>query len=61
MEPKGDQRFYVNIEQKDYFQFHLRDKSFDAMRFRSNLLSHYEKSDKKRFRVIQDVRKRYAD
>lgn len=61
MEPKGDQRFYVNIEQKEYLQFHLRDKSFDAMRFRSKLLSHYERTDKKRFRVIQDVRKRYAD
>lgn len=60
MEPKGDQRFYVNIEDKQYLQLHLRDKSFDAMRFRTNLLTNYEKTDKKRFRAIQDVRKRYA-
>ncbi|WP_312529006.1 retron St85 family effector protein [Comamonas sp.] len=60
MEPKGDQRFYISIEDKQYLQFSLRDKTFDAMRFRSDLLSHYEKSDKKRFRAIQDVRRRYA-
>ncbi len=60
MEPKGDQRFYVNVEEKQYLHFSLRDKTFDAMRFRSDLLAQYEKTDKKRFRAIQDVRRRHA-
>lgn len=60
MEPKGDQRFYVGIEDKQHVQFALRDKTFDVMRFRSDLLAHYEREDKKRFRAIQDVRRRNA-
>lgn len=60
MEPKGDQRFYVGIEDRQYVHFALRDKTFDDMRFRSDLLAHYEKDDKKRFRAIQDVRRRNA-
>lgn len=60
MEPKGDQRFYIGIEDKQHIHFALRDRTFDAMRFRSDLLAHYEKEDKKRFRAIQEVRRRNA-
>lgn len=60
MEPKGDQRFYVSIEDKQYLHLAFRDKTFDAMRFRSDLITHYEKDDKKRFRAIQEVRKRHV-
>ena len=58
MEPKGDQRFYVGVEDRQHLQFALKDKHFDAMRFRSDLLTFYEREDKKRFRVIKDVRGR---
>ena len=60
MEPKGDQRFYVGIEDRQHFQFALRDKTFDTMRFRSDLLNYYDREDKKRIRVIRDVRGRSA-
>lgn len=60
MEPKGDQRFYVGIADRQYVQFSLRDKTFDSLRFRSDLLAYYEKEDKRRFRAIQDARRRYA-
>lgn len=60
MEPKGDQRFYVNIVDKEYVAFALRDKNFDVLRFRSDILNLYSKTEKKRFRAIQDVRKRHA-
>jgi hypothetical protein len=58
MEPKGDQRFYVGIDTREHLRFSFRDERFDAMRFRSDLLSQYEKEDKKRFRAIQEVRRR---
>jgi hypothetical protein len=61
MEPNGNQRFYVSIEPKQFFRFHLRDNSFDLSRFRTDVLAHYERSDKKRFRAIQEVRRRYAE
>lgn len=60
MEPKGDQRFYVSTDAREFIRFGLRDTSFDLMRFRSNLLETFQLKDKKRFRVIQEVRKRYA-
>lgn len=60
MEPKGDQRFYVGIDEREHVRFTFRDEHFDVMRFRSDLLSHYEKDDKKRFRAIQEVRRRNA-
>lgn len=60
MEPKGDQRFYVGIDNREHVRFSFRDEHFDALRFRSDLLSHYEKEDKKRFRAIQEVRRRHA-
>lgn len=58
MEPKGDQRFYIGVEDRQHLQFALKDTHFDAMRFRSDLLTFYEREDKKRFRVIKDVRGR---
>ena len=60
MEPKGDQRFYVGVSDKQHVHLALRDKRFDAMRFRSDLLAHYEKEDKRRFRAVQEVRRRHA-
>lgn len=60
MEPKGDQRFYVGIDERQHVRLSFLDQHFDAMRFRSDLLAHYEKEDKKRFRAIQEVRSRHA-
>ncbi|MFZ5621789.1 MAG: retron St85 family effector protein [Pseudomonadota bacterium] len=60
MEPKGTQRFYVGVEPKQYLKFHLVDSSFDISRFRANLLAEYAASDKKRFKAIQEVRRRNA-
>lgn len=60
MEPKGDQRFYVNIVERQYVNFTMRDNNFDVMRFRSDILASYNSKEKKRFRAIQDVRRRYA-
>lgn len=60
MEPKGTQRFYVGVEAKQYLKFHLVDSSLDVSRFRANLLAKYAASDKKRFKAIQEVRRRNA-
>jgi hypothetical protein len=60
MEPKGDQRFYVGIESRQFFQFHLRDSHFDLVRYRSDILKDYAKSDKRRFHAILEARKKYA-
>lgn len=60
MEPKGDQRFYVCKVDRKFLQFHLKDASFDLNRFRGDLLKEYEKNDRRRFRAIQEVRKKYA-
>lgn len=60
MEPKGDQRFYVSLEARQFFKFHISDQSFDLDRFRIDTLTHYESEDKKRFRAIQEVRTRHA-
>lgn len=60
MEPKGDQRFYVGIETRQFFQFHHRDAHFDLDRYRSDVLADYNKNDRKRFRAIQEARKRYV-
>lgn len=60
MEPKGDQRFYVGIEPRQFFQFHPRDGHFDLVRYRNDVLIDCSKNDKKRFRAIQEARKRYA-
>lgn len=60
MEPKGDQRFYATIDPRQHVHLKFRDRYFDVMRFRSDVLSHYEKEDKKRFRAVQDVRRRHA-
>lgn len=60
MEPKGDQRFYVGIDGRQFVRFHLNDNTFDLARFRSDLLASYQANDKKRFRAIQEVRGRHA-
>ena len=60
VEPKGDQRFYVGIEDRQFYWFHLREEAVDLSRFRSNQLADYAKNDKKRFKAIQEVRKRHA-
>jgi hypothetical protein len=60
MEPKGDQRFYVSVEPRQFVRLGFRDGPFDLMRFRTDSLSGYERGDKKRFRAIQEVRRQYA-
>lgn len=60
LEPKGDQRFYISVEARRFVRIGIQDGPFDLMRFRTDLLSEYEKGDRKRFRAIQEVRRRYA-
>lgn len=60
MEPKGEQRFFICRDSRQFLQFHLLDSHFDLNRFRSDVLREYEKSDRKRFRAIQEARKKYA-
>ena len=60
MEPKGDQRFYISRSEREFIKLSLTDSSFDLNRFRNDLLEKYEKEDKKRFRAIQEARRRYA-
>lgn len=61
MEPKGDQRYYVCLDERQFIRFSLKGESgLDFMRFRTDLLAEYAKTDKKRFRVIQEVRTRYG-
>ena len=60
MEPKGDQRFFVALEDRQHVSFSITDRAFDPIRFRLDVLSHYEKKEKKRFRAIQEVRNRHA-
>lgn len=57
MEPKGDQRFYVAADNDLFLHLQLSDRSIDLDRFRLDVLQDYERSDKKRFRAIQDVRR----
>ncbi|MFV3378720.1 hypothetical protein ACNE9Y_31910, partial [Pseudomonas sp. NY11226] len=58
MEPNGNQRFYISVEERQFVRLGIQDGPFDLMRFRTDLLSRYEKEDKKRFRAIQEVRRR---
>lgn len=60
VEPKGDQRFYVGIVDKLFYSFHIRGDALDFSRFRSDQLAEYDKSDKRRFRAIQEARRRHA-
>jgi hypothetical protein len=60
VEPKGDQRFYVGIIDKLFYLFHKREGTLDFSRFRSDQLAEYASSDKKRFRAIQEARRRHA-
>ncbi|EML1598633.1 retron St85 family effector protein [Burkholderia cenocepacia] len=59
MEPKGDQRFYVAITGHQHLRLNYGDTAFDIDRFRLDALLEYQKSDKKRFRAIQEARRRY--
>lgn len=58
MEPKGDQRFYVAITGHQYLRLHSVEGLFDQDRFRSDVLADYQQADKKRFRAIQEARRR---
>jgi len=60
VEPKGDQRFFVGIENRQFYRFKIREGTVDFSRFRTDQIVGYEQKDKKRFRAIQEVRKRYA-
>ena len=60
VEPKGDQRFYVGIEDRQFYRFHLREGPVDFSRFRADQIADYAQNDKKRFRAIQEVRRRRA-
>ncbi len=60
MEPKGEQRFYIGIEQRQFFQFHTRDRYFDLSRYRSLILNDYFENDKRRFHAIQDGRGKHV-
>ncbi|MDR2014351.1 MAG: retron St85 family effector protein [Azoarcus sp.] len=59
-EPKSDRRFYVGIEDRLFYRFQIRDGAVDLFRFRADVVEDYKKSDKKRFRAIQEVRKRHV-
>lgn len=58
MEPKGDQRFYVGIVGHQFLRLHVADGPLDYDRFRSDIISEYQQTDKRRFRAIQEVRRR---
>lgn len=58
MEPKGDQRFYVSVDSRQFLRFHIADSTFDIDRYRADLLSEYSRDEKKRFRAIQEARRR---
>lgn len=60
MEPNSSQRFYVSTDTRQFYAFHLKDSAFDLERFRADRLEEYRESDKKRFRAIQEVRRRHA-
>lgn len=56
MEPKGEQRFYINTESKLFLNFKILDSTFDLDRYRIDQLKIYKTNDIKRFRAIQAVR-----
>ena len=60
VEPKGDQRFYVGIEDRQFYRFQVREGTVDFSRFRADQIADYALNDKKRFRAIQEVRRRHA-
>lgn len=60
VEPKGDQRFFVGIVDELFYSFHMMEGTQDLERFRSDQLAEYANSDKKRFRAIQEARRRHA-
>lgn len=60
VEPKGDQRFYIGIEDRQFYKFHMQEGTIDLSRFRADQIADYAQNDKKRFRAIQETRSRYA-
>ena len=60
MEPKGDQRFYVGIEPRQFFSFSLLHGPFDLMRYRMDLMREYDKNDKRRYHAIQEARRQHV-
>lgn len=61
MEPKGTQRFYISRDVRSFVNLEFSAQDFDLMRFRQDVLEHYEKADKKRHRAILEVRRREHD
>jgi hypothetical protein len=59
VEPKGDHRFYVGIDDRQFYRFHFR-AGVDLNRFRSAQVADYEQNDKKRFKAIREARLRHA-
>lgn len=60
MEPSGEQRFYLSVGAGLYLKYHVEGKSADLDRLRYDILTDYSVGDKKRFRAIQNARRRYA-
>jgi hypothetical protein len=58
MEPSGNQRYFVANDDRLFLKFHIESPTYDLSRFRNDVLDDYKKNDKKRFRAIQNVRKR---
>lgn len=57
VEPKGDQRFYVSVDERAFLKLHTES---DSARFRSDQVARYRAEDKKRFNAIRDARARHA-
>jgi hypothetical protein len=57
IEAAGDQRFYVVNDSREFITLYSAVTGhFDKSRFRSDVISHYKRSDKKRFRALQRAR-----
>jgi hypothetical protein len=57
VEPSGEQRFYVINDAREFLILHAEGRDFfDKSRFRSDVISHYSRADKKRFRALQRAR-----
>lgn len=53
---RSSQRFYVSLVERDLVRWRLAGGSVDREKVAYGVLSFYEKSDKRRFRAIQDAR-----
>ncbi|WP_250623063.1 retron St85 family effector protein [Pinirhizobacter soli] len=57
IEPSGDQRFYVINDAREFLVIYAEGRDFfDKSRFRSDVILHYSRTDKKRFRALQRAR-----